>query len=83
MFAAGTDTSSTVIDWAMSEMMRQPGVLEKAQAEIRQAFNGKKQIHEKDIQNLSYLKVSYKRNSKVTPSCCNATPKRMQRAMRD
>ena len=40
----------------MSEMMRQPKVLEKAQAEIRQAFRGKKKIHEKDIQNPSYLK---------------------------
>ena len=36
----------------MSEMMKQPKVL-KAQAEIRQAFRGKKKIHEKDIQNLS------------------------------
>ena len=40
----------------MSEMMRQPKVLEKAQAEIRQAFWGKKNLHEKDFQNLSYLK---------------------------
>ncbi|KAK7824421.1 cytochrome p450 71d8 [Quercus suber] len=56
IFAAGTDTSSTTVEWAMSEMMRQPKVLEKAQAEIRQAFRGKKKIHEKDIQNLSYLK---------------------------
>ena len=42
IFAAGTDTSSTPVKWAMSEMMRQPKVLEKAQAEIRQAFRGKK-----------------------------------------
>ncbi|KAK7847430.1 cytochrome p450 71d8 [Quercus suber] len=42
IFAAGTDTSSTTVEWAMSEMIRQPKVLEKAQAEIRQAFRGKK-----------------------------------------
>ncbi|KAK7857323.1 premnaspirodiene oxygenase [Quercus suber] len=60
MFSAGTDTSSSTIDWAMSEMMRQPRVLEKAQAEIRRAFKGKKQIHEKDIQNFSYLKFVIK-----------------------
>ena len=67
----------------MSEMMRQPKVLEKAQAEIRQAFRGKKKIHEKDIQNPSYFKVSNQRNSKVTvtPSSSFDTPKRMQRVM--
>nr|XP_023928906.1 cytochrome P450 71D8-like [Quercus suber] len=30
IFAAGTDTSSTTVEWAMSEMIRQPKVLEKS-----------------------------------------------------
>ena len=67
MFSAGTDTSSTTIDWAMSEMMRQPRVLEKPQAEIRRAFKGKKQIHEKDIQNFSYLKLVIKETLRLHP----------------
>ena len=83
IFAAGTDTSSTPVKWAMSEMMRQPKVLEKAQAEIRQAFRGKKKIHEKDIQNPSYLEPVIKESLKVTvtPSSSFDTPKRMQRVM--
>jgi cytochrome P450 len=40
----------------MSEMMKNPRVLEKGQAEIREALKGKKKIHEKDLRNLSYLK---------------------------
>ncbi|KAG6670411.1 hypothetical protein I3843_Q066700 [Carya illinoinensis] len=58
MFAAGTDISSTTVVWAILEMMRNPTVLEKAQAEIRRAFRGKKKIHEKDVGNLSYTNSS-------------------------
>ncbi|KAG2688598.1 hypothetical protein I3760_09G103700 [Carya illinoinensis] len=57
MFAAGTDTSSTMVVWAILEMMRNPTVLEKAQAEIRRAFRGKKKIHEKDVGNLKPYEI--------------------------
>ena len=60
MFAAGTDTTASTIEWAMSEMLRNPRVREKAQAELRQAFRGKKTIHESDLEELSYLKLVIK-----------------------
>jgi cytochrome P450 len=40
----------------MSEMMKNPRVLEKGQAKVREALKGKKKIREKDLRNLSYLK---------------------------
>lgn len=67
MFAAGTDTSSTTVVWGMSEMMRNPTVLEKAQAEIRKAFRGKEKIHEKDVGNLSYLKLVIQETLRLHP----------------
>ncbi|KAK2967356.1 hypothetical protein RJ640_026370 [Escallonia rubra] len=60
MFGAGTETSSTTIEWAMAEMIRNPRVMEKAQAEVRQALKQKKTIGETDIQELSYLKLVIK-----------------------
>ncbi|GJY02362.1 costunolide synthase-like protein [Tanacetum coccineum] len=55
VFAGGTDTSSFTIEWAMTEMIRHPRVMKKAQDEVREAFKGKTKIKETDIQCLTYL----------------------------
>nr|GMD44346.1 premnaspirodiene oxygenase-like [Ipomoea batatas] len=38
LFVAGTETSSAVVVWAMSEMMKNRRVLAKAQAEVRECM---------------------------------------------
>ncbi|KAK2965129.1 hypothetical protein RJ640_005292 [Escallonia rubra] len=35
---AGSETSSTTVEWAMSEMLKSPRVIERAQAEVRKVF---------------------------------------------
>ncbi|MED6207477.1 hypothetical protein PIB30_036152 [Stylosanthes scabra] len=41
MLLAGSETSSSTMEWAFSEMMKNPRVLKKAQAEVRQVFGNK------------------------------------------
>nr|A0A0N9HT29.1 RecName: Full=Desmethyl-deoxy-podophyllotoxin synthase; AltName: Full=Cytochrome P450 family 71 subfamily BE polypeptide 54 [Sinopodophyllum hexandrum]ALG05141.1 cytochrome P450 family 71 subfamily BE polypeptide 54 [Sinopodophyllum hexandrum] len=60
IFVAGSETSSTTIEWAMSEMLKNPKVMKKAQAEVRRVFSGNKKINETEIQELSYLKLVLK-----------------------
>ena len=60
MFGAGGDTSSTVVEWAMSEMSRNPKIMEKAQAEIRGVFAGKRYIDEASLHDLKYLNLVIK-----------------------
>ena len=67
MFAAGTETSSSTVEWAMSEMIRNPDVMAKAQREIRQSFKGKQNIDEADVQGLRYLKLVTKETLRLHP----------------
>ncbi|MBA0759363.1 hypothetical protein Gotri_022262, partial [Gossypium trilobum] len=57
MLIAGTETSSTAVEWAMSEMMKNPRILEKAQAEVRQVYDRTGEVNESDLHELKYLKL--------------------------
>ncbi|OIT40690.1 PREDICTED: premnaspirodiene oxygenase-like [Nicotiana attenuata] len=60
IFTAGTETSSTTIIWALSEMMKDPNIMAKAQSEVRQVFKGKKSYGEEDLEKLTYLNLVIK-----------------------
>ncbi|CAN0871273.1 Desmethyl-deoxy-podophyllotoxin synthase [Linum grandiflorum] len=54
MFLAGVDTTSTTIGWTMSELMRNPKIMKKAQEEIRRQ-NSNGQFSEDGLKKLEYL----------------------------
>ncbi|GMP65089.1 hypothetical protein CsSME_00026048 [Camellia sinensis var. sinensis] len=68
IFSAGSETSATTVDWAMSEMMKNPRIMRKAQAEVRQVFNGKGKVDETGIQELNYLKLVIKETLRLHPA---------------
>ncbi|KAK6791056.1 hypothetical protein RDI58_010137 [Solanum bulbocastanum] len=52
MFVAGSDTSFSTVAWALSEMIKSPSVMAKAQAEVREVFKGKKTFDDDDLEKL-------------------------------
>ncbi|GMP53368.1 hypothetical protein CsSME_00018836 [Camellia sinensis var. sinensis] len=55
MFIGGTDTTSTAIEWAMTELIKNPTKLKKAQEEVRRVVGEKSKVNEDDIDQMVYL----------------------------
>ncbi|CAN1173781.1 Desmethyl-deoxy-podophyllotoxin synthase [Linum perenne] len=79
VFTGGSDTTSSVTEWAMSEMIRNPRVLKKAQEEVRQRshlFNERKKIvEETSVGELKYLKLVIKEALRLHPPVAMLVPR--------
>ena len=67
VFGAGSETSSTAVEWAMSEMLRNPRIMERAQAEVRAAFGEEGNVSERRIHELKYLNAVIKETLRLHP----------------
>ncbi|KAL3849169.1 hypothetical protein ACJIZ3_011051 [Penstemon smallii] len=67
MFTGAIETSSSVIDWAMVELMRNPHIMAKLQQEIREAFEGIGKVEESELHKLKYLNLVIKETIRLHP----------------
>ncbi|KAL4605739.1 hypothetical protein ACB092_09G052100, partial [Castanea dentata] len=67
MFTAGTDTTTSTLEWAMAELFHNPESLKKVQAELRSTIDPDKKLQENDIENLPYLKAVIKETLRLHP----------------
>ncbi|KAK2987905.1 hypothetical protein RJ640_003172 [Escallonia rubra] len=67
MFTAGTDTTTSTLEWAMAELLHSRKSLEKVQMELRSVVSPNKKLQETDLDNLPYLKAIIKETLRLHP----------------
>ena len=67
MFIAGTDTTTSVLEWTIAELARNPTMMKKAQEEVRKVVGKKTKIDENDILKMEYLECVIKESLRVHP----------------
>ncbi|KAL0397810.1 UNVERIFIED_CONTAM: cytochrome [Sesamum calycinum] len=68
LLLAGTDTTSGTVEWAMTELMRQPDKLWRVRDEIISLIGEKGQVEESDISQLPYLQAVVKETLRLHPA---------------
>ncbi|GMN58612.1 hypothetical protein TIFTF001_027709 [Ficus carica] len=67
MFLAGTTTTSGTLEWMMTELLRNPNVMKKAQEEVRKVVGKRRKIDMNDINQMGYLKCVIKETLRLYP----------------
>ncbi|KAK6123084.1 hypothetical protein DH2020_043171 [Rehmannia glutinosa] len=75
MFAAGTDTTSSTVEWAIAELMRHPKILAQAQQELDSVVGKNRLVTESDLTRLTFLQAIVKENFRLHPSTPLSLPR--------
>ncbi|KAH9608281.1 hypothetical protein KSS87_009663 [Heliosperma pusillum] len=67
LFGAGSETSSTTIEWAISELLKNQRAMEKATDEVRRIHQGNGMIDDTNLAKLKYLKLVIKETLRLHP----------------
>ena len=68
MLIAGTDTTATTIEWAMSLLLNHPEVLQKVKAEIDKQVGDERLINDLDLAKLPYLRCVINETLRLYPT---------------
>ncbi|KAL0330184.1 UNVERIFIED_CONTAM: Ferruginol synthase [Sesamum radiatum] len=67
LFVAGSDTTASTTEWALTELILHPEVMWKAKQELKALLGEKKLVQEADIAKLPYLQAVIKESLRIHP----------------
>lgn len=65
---AGTDTSSSAMQWAMAELLNRPKTFQKLRSEIHSVVGTSRLVKDSDVPNLPYLRAVIRETLRLHPS---------------
>ncbi|GLJ32038.1 hypothetical protein SUGI_0645220 [Cryptomeria japonica] len=68
LFLAGTETTTTAIEWAMAEFIRNPKKLNRARQELDEVVGSNRKVEESDLDRLPYLHAAVKEAFRLRPT---------------
>ncbi|CAI0440981.1 unnamed protein product [Linum tenue] len=73
MFLGGTESAALTVEWVMSQMMKNPSVMQRAQKEVRSVFRDN--VDEERLHQLEYLHAVIKETFRLQPPSPLLSPK--------
>ncbi|XP_078174667.1 cytochrome P450 71A1-like [Carex rostrata] len=67
LFAAGTDTVSTALEWTMTELIKNPKQMKNVQDEVRSVIDTDGRLTEETIEKMTYLNAAIKETFRLHP----------------
>ncbi|KAF9592797.1 hypothetical protein IFM89_017367 [Coptis chinensis] len=67
MLAAALDTSTSVTEWALSELLKHPRVMKLVQEELKNVVGMDRMVEEADMTKLDYLNIVIKESMRIHP----------------
>ncbi|CAL5444977.1 unnamed protein product [Camellia sinensis] len=75
LFTAGTDTSSSTVEWAIAELIRHPEILAQAKQELDSIVGPDRRVTESDLAQLTFLQAIIKETFRLHPSTPLSLPR--------
>ncbi|GMJ07296.1 TRANSPARENT TESTA 7, CYTOCHROME P450 75B1 [Hibiscus trionum] len=69
LIGGGTDTAAVTVEWAISELIKQPQLIRKAAEELDKVVGKERWVEETDIPQLPYIEAIMKETMRKHPVC--------------
>ncbi|KAL2346965.1 hypothetical protein Fmac_000965 [Flemingia macrophylla] len=67
IFAGGSDTTSTLLEWVFAALLKNPDTMKKVQEEVRRVVGHKSEVDENDLNQMNYLRCVVKETLRLYP----------------